>query len=195
MTAAPPLVKVDAVIAAIQRLAGEKARCFVAIDGRCAAGKTALAREIADAMPCNVICMDDFYLPFDQRTEALNKTPGGNMDFERMRQEVVHPLMLGFPFNYRAYACKIDALLQPRQVEPCAINVIEGMYAMHPSLGMAYDLKIFMEVEPALQRKRILEREGKALAQTFFQRWIPMGDRYFESFRILERCDFQCIFP
>ena len=57
---------------------------LIAIDGRCAAGKTTLAEKIQSSMECNVIHMDDFYLPFSERTEEKMTRPGGNMDFERL---------------------------------------------------------------------------------------------------------------
>ena len=36
---------------------------ILAIDGRCASGKTTLAGELQKRQACNVIHLDDFYLP------------------------------------------------------------------------------------------------------------------------------------
>ena len=64
--------------ALLRRLQGEKRRPFlVAIDGRCAAGKTTLAGELQAALGCNVVHMDDFYLPFSRRTAERMARPGG----------------------------------------------------------------------------------------------------------------------
>ena len=35
---------------------------LVAIDGRCASGKSTLAKDLQKQLDCNVIHMDDFYL-------------------------------------------------------------------------------------------------------------------------------------
>ena len=41
---------------------------ILAIDGRCGAGKTTLAHWIQENTGCNVVSVDDFYLPLAQRT-------------------------------------------------------------------------------------------------------------------------------
>ena len=41
---------------------------LVAIDGRCASGKSTLAKDLQKQLDCNVIHMDDFYLQPHQRT-------------------------------------------------------------------------------------------------------------------------------
>ena len=42
---------------------------IIAIDGRCAAGKTTLAARLAKELGGDVIHMDDFFLPLELRTE------------------------------------------------------------------------------------------------------------------------------
>jgi uridine kinase len=53
------------------RLVQKETGCpfLVAIDGRCASGKTTLAGKLRSALKCNVVHMDNFYLPFAKRTE------------------------------------------------------------------------------------------------------------------------------
>jgi len=51
-----------------------------------------------------------------------------------------------------------------------------------------YDLRVFLEVDEEIQKKRILEREGEK-AELFFTRWIPLEKRYFEAFQIKEKSD------
>lgn len=59
------------------RLVQKEARgsFLVAIDGRCASGKTTLAGKLRSALKCNVVHMDDFYLPFAKRTEDRMAQP------------------------------------------------------------------------------------------------------------------------
>ncbi len=62
----------------LQALEGQTGRVkTVAIDGRCAAGKTTLAQALADATGGGVIHMDDFFLPTGLRTAARLEEPGG----------------------------------------------------------------------------------------------------------------------
>ena len=84
---------------------------LVAIDGRCASGKTTLAGNLRSALECNVVHMDDFYLPFSKRTEERMAQPGGNMDFDRLLFEVLRPLKSGTNASYRPYDCHEDRFL------------------------------------------------------------------------------------
>ena len=58
-------VQIQNIISEItERLNIEEGRVkVIAIDGRCASGKTTLARELAERLGAGVIHMDDFFLP------------------------------------------------------------------------------------------------------------------------------------
>ena len=56
---------------------------IIAIDGRCAAGKTTLAARLAKELGGDVIHMDDFFLPPALRTQERRSEPGGNVHYER----------------------------------------------------------------------------------------------------------------
>ena len=45
----------------IQRLQKDKERVLIAIDGRCASGKTTLANRLQEELVCEVIHMDSFF--------------------------------------------------------------------------------------------------------------------------------------
>ena len=69
----------------------DKASMLIAIDGRCAAGKTTLAALLKKEINCNIIHMDDFFLRREQRTLERMQEPGGNVDYERVLREVMVP--------------------------------------------------------------------------------------------------------
>ena len=75
----------EAVLAAARLLAGGAAPALLAIDGRCGSGKSTLAAWLAEQLPCNLVHMDDFYLPMDRRRPDWAEHPGANMDFARLR--------------------------------------------------------------------------------------------------------------
>lgn len=161
---------------------------LVAIDGNCTAGKTTLAAALEEIYECNVFHMDDFFLRPEQRTsERLNEI-GGNVDYERFREEVLLPLKAGEPFSYQPYDCHSLRLKDPVWVFPKKLNIIEGSYSLHPSFSDPYDLTIFLRVSPEIQQQRILERPV-FLHKRFFEEWIPMEQRYFDGFSIPEKCD------
>ena len=72
----------------IEREAQDKDSFIVAIDGRCASGKTTVATALAGLLNANLIHMDDFFLRKEQRTPERLATPGENIDHERFLEEV-----------------------------------------------------------------------------------------------------------
>lgn len=172
----------------IDELMSQKEQVIAAIDGNCTAGKTTLARKLAEVYDCNVFHMDDFFLRPEQRTPERYAEVGGNVDYERFMEEVLIPLKTGKAFSYRPFDCAAFTLTQPVEVMPKKLNIIEGTYSHHPHFGNSYDLKIFLTVPPEVQRQRILERPA-FLHKRFFEEWIPMEDQYFENVHISVKCD------
>lgn len=175
--------------AAIRTLWTKKPHLTVAIDGRCAAGKTTLAAQLMEKTGCNVLHMDYFFLRPEQRTPERLHTPGGNVDYERFLQEALLPLREGAAFSYRPYDCHKQALTDPVFVTSQPINIVEGSYSCHPALWKHYDLTIFLTVDPDEQLRRILARNGDACAIRFQEKWIPLEERYFQEWDIPARCD------
>ncbi len=161
----------------------------VAIDGRCAAGKTTLAEQLRELLGCNVIHADSFFPRPEQRNaERLNEF-GGNFDRERLLAEVMLPLKRGKPFSYRPFSCKTQSLVGEIHVEPNEVTVIEGSYSCHPALWEYYGLRVFLTVDPTEQLKRIERRNGADSLAVFRERWIPLEEKYFAVLNIAERCD------
>lgn len=152
----------------------------VAIDGRCGSGKTSLARLAQQILPCNVIHMDDFYLPPKKRDPNWMHIPGGNMDFQRFLKEVLIPAESGRPIYYRPYDCRSgapgDAVFLPSNF----LTVVEGSYALHPLLAPHYDVKIFMTCSQDEQHRRLKRREGDHIA-AYESRWIPLEEQYLQQ--------------
>ncbi|MFA7672857.1 MAG: hypothetical protein WCY62_03275 [Clostridia bacterium] len=160
----------------------------IAIDGMCTSGKSELASLIHSLYDCNIIHMDDFFLrPYQRTCERLIR-PGGNIDYERFKDEVIVNLDHAAGFVYYAYDCQTGKLNEKKN-KPGKMNVIEGSYSMHPYFGGAYDIKIFMETARENQYSRILKRNGGEMLIKFKEEWIPMEDRYIRSAAIKDRCD------
>jgi len=174
----------------IETLRLQKKRLLIAIDGRCAAGKTTLAAYLQNVYDCNVFPMDHFFLRPEQRTSERLNEPGGNVDYERFLKEVMEPLRQGGDFAYRPYACQRLDFCEAITIQESSINIVEGSYSCHPTLWDYYDLRIFLTVEPEEQLRRIIDRNGAERAVDFKDKWIPLEERYFSAFNIMERCDF-----
>lgn len=161
---------------------------IIAIEGNCTAGKTTLAAALKKEYDCNVFHMDDFFLRPEQRTAERYAQPGGNVDYERFRMEVLEKIKKESPFDYRPFDCSTFALSDEVWVQPKQLTVVEGTYCMHPYFGDVYDLKVFMSITAELQNQRILKRPA-FLHRRFFEEWIPMEQIYFDHFWIRQSCD------
>lgn len=164
---------------------------LIAIDGRCAAGKTTLAAHLKSRLNCTVFHMDDFFLRPEQRTSERLNTPGGNVDYERFRDEILEPLRNGATrIDYRAYDCKTQTLSDVIRVRRESVCIVEGSYSCHPALWDYYDLHVFLTVEAGEQMRRIRARGGEEAVKVFAERWIPLEERYFAA--CLPPCASKC---
>lgn len=162
---------------------------IIAVDGRCGAGKTTFADLLRRELDCNIIHADHFFLQRQQRTERRLAEAGSNIDYERLVEEVLKPLAAGLPFSYQIFDCKTMSLAEKICINPKRAAVVEGSYSCHPSMWNYYDLKIFMDIDKESQKNRIIRRNGKEQAEMFFNKWIPMEEKYFKAYDILNRCD------
>ena len=150
--------------------------------------KPPFAAKLAEIYDCNVFHMDDFFLRPEQRTPERFAEVGGNVDYERFKDEVLMPLKAEQYFSYRPFDCSSFTLAEPVHVMPKRLNIVEGTYSQHPYFGDPYDLKILLTVDEATQRRRILQRPA-FLHERFFEMWIPMENRYFAAVQEQKACE------
>lgn len=172
-----------------EKLSQEKKPLIIAIDGRCGSGKTYLSSLLSEQFDCNVFHMDDFFLPFKMRTSERLAQPGGNVHYERVNKEVLKVLQERKAVTYQPYLCRKREFGENIKVDFKYITIVEGSYSLHPALQQAYNYKIFMTVDSEVQYDRIRNRNGEETAQNFFDKWIPMEERYFSELNIEKQCD------
>lgn len=184
------LVIMDRILKEIEKTILQKGRITIAIDGPCASGKTTLANYLSDKIDAQVIHMDDFFLPFDMRTEKRLSQAGGNVHYERFADEVVNVIKNGKSFKYGVFDCHTGNVINSEPISPLKNIIIEGSYSLHPEISDdIYDLKIFLEVDGETQLERILNRNGAEALKVFKSKWIPLENKYFEEFDIKSKCD------
>ncbi len=178
---------VDEILTEIDIILKTKESVIVAIDGRCASGKTTLASKLQEKLNCNVIHLDDFFLRPEQRTEERFAEIGGNIDYERFTEEVITPLKTNKAFEYRPFDCHTLDFKSAVRVVPNKITVIEGSYSCHSFFGKYYDINLFLDAEKDLQLERIKNRNGEDALKIFVDKWIPLEERYFEKIKPIWR--------
>lgn len=154
---------------------------LVAVDGRCAAGKTTFAARCAQVFPCNVFHMDDFFLPPEKRTGERLSQPGGNVDWERCAEQVFEPVSRGGAASVRRYDCASGTLGAAVDYPPRRLNLVEGSYSLHPQLARYSAVKVFLTCSSKAQRARLERRETPESLKQFKKRWIPLEERYFKG--------------
>ena len=166
---------------------------MIAIDGRSGSGKTTLAEFLAEKYDANVFHMDDFFLQSHQRTEERLSETGGNIDYERFREEVLIPLWYGDPVVYRPFNCKIMEIDKDKEqvIKPKRINIIEGSYSQHPYFGEPYQLRVFLDIDEESQFENISARTGgdNEIMEKFRNEWIPKEEEYIKANDLEEKAD------
>ncbi|MFR1517517.1 MAG: uridine kinase [Clostridia bacterium] len=166
----------------------KKGGCVIAIDGNSGAGKSTFAMRLAAASGAALFHMDDFFLPPELRTPERLEKPGGNIHSERFLEEIIQGISSGKDFIYHVFSCN-DFSYTEKKAFYAPVNIIEGVYSMHPAWQDRLDLKVFMQIAPEVQQERILHRNGEEMLKKFTDRWIPMENRYFDFCKIREICD------
>ena len=163
--------------------------CFIAIDGRCASGKTTLAAILKEKTGCPVVHLDDFFLRPVQRTPERFAEPGGNVDRERLLEEVIQPLEEQKDAVFQKFDCSVMELGEMITIPNAPMIVFEGSYSLHPALRDHFHLKIFMDVDSKDQLDRIEKRNGPEKRKVFEARWIPLEETYFSHYQISDCAD------
>jgi len=173
----------------IDEILSQKGIICIAIDGDCTSGKTTLAKSISEKYGCEVVHMDDFFLPFEKRSEERYNEPGGNFHYERFIEEVLPNLNSKKEFSYGIFDCSVGKVTENKAIPENRVRLVEGSYSMHPKLSSAYDLKIFLSIDKKLQLKRIKERDGEEYLPAFIEKWIPFEKKYQSFYNIKENAD------
>lgn len=129
-----------------------------------------------------------FFLQDYQRTEKRLIEVGGNVDYERFKEEVLDNIIYKKDVNYRIFNCANRKIKNGVIIPYKRLNIIEGSYCLHPYFGQPYDLKIFMDINNEDQIENIRKRNGEEKLIRFKEEWIPKENSYFDKFNIKEGC-------
>ena len=178
---------VEAVIA-LRNVDFTKNHIVISIDGNSASGKSTLAENLANLLNAETVHCDDFFLPQEMRSEERLNEIGGNIHYERLKEEVIDKLRKPAVISYKSYNCQSGDFKNKFLMNKKVI-IIEGAYSSHPYFENYADFKIFLKVDEETQKKRILKRNGEEMLKRFINEWIPKENKYFNEFKIEEKAD------
>ncbi len=162
---------------------------IIAIDGRCASGKTTMADMLAEITGAGVIHTDDFFLPMELRTAERMNEPGGNVHYERILEEVIPNLAKADAFSYGRFDCSQMTISGERNIVAGKLKIVEGAYSCHPQLGNYMNLRVFNDVKSEEQLARICRRDGENAVKSYRERWIPMEEKYLEAYQVKDKAN------
>lgn len=170
---------VTKILSAIDNALNHKDNILIAIEGRCCSGKTTLSEKLKNIYHSIVIYhTDDFFLPPERKTPKRLAERGGNIDYEALKH-LITSIKSGVAFEYKKYDC--HSLSYTTHISsPASINVIEGVYSMHPTLIDEYDLILYLDIDKQTQLKRLVSRtKDKVILNKYLNEWIPLENIYF----------------
>lgn len=160
---------------------------ILAIEGGAASGKSTLAAELGNYFQAPVISMDEFVLPPALRTPERFSEPGGNIHYERFDAQVAAPIREGKPFSYQVFDCSKMDFGGEKEIPAGSILIVEGVYSLHPCYRDIFNLRLFLQTDPATQDQRLRAR-GDWLYRRFQQDWLPMEQAYYNAFHPEKIC-------
>ena len=181
--------KYPALIKFIERIESTP-KCVVVIDGDSGSGKSTLASILGEVFDANVYHADDYFLPFERKTPERLSEPGGNLDRERLFEEIITPLKEGRRVRYRKYNCAKGEVGEWIETDDGKISIIEGVYSMHPDLYLEGAVYVVLTIDSELQKNRILNRNGEYILSRYEKEWIPLEKHYFSVLAPAARADF-----
>jgi uridine kinase len=180
----------------------------VAIDGPDAAGTTTLTDELAAGLKARgreVIraSIDGFHRPRAERYRRGADSPEGyyrdSFDHDALRAELLDPLgpdgsseFRTAVFNFRTDFPRPE---DSSRAAPDAVLLLDGVFLLRPELRDAWDLRIFVRVEPAETLRRALARDvelfgsPEEVERRYRTRYLSGQQLYLEEARPLDAAD------
>lgn len=162
---------IDRIVALIVDRGGRRSR--VAVDGLTAAGKTSLGHELARRIaergrPAFRATLDDFKRPWAE-AHRYDRVSGEGYYRNAFDLAAIRRLVLdsaGPDGDGRVALCSIDPLTQvdhsalTTTMPDDAVLVVDGVFACRPELDPAWDLRIWVDVDPELSVARGTRRDA-----------------------------------
>jgi uridine kinase len=189
-----PAAAVLVAAAASHALARMGGAVVVAIDGRGGAGKSTLAGAVAEIVGAAVVPSDDFFAAEIPASEWDRRSPaeraGDAIDWKRLRQEALEPLLAGKPARWRSFDFRArrpdgsyPASAELTACVPAPVILLDGAYSSRPELADLVSLSVLVEAPAPVREARLRAREEDAFLREWHERWDPAEAHYFEQVR------------
>jgi uridine kinase len=181
----------DGVVGEILRALGDGVRPVVGITGPAGAGKSTLAGRLA-AEASGIVVSTDEYLPDYELVPEAERDLPEHADLPLLASHLAS-LRAGEPAEVPVWSFHAHRRVDARVVQPPESGpvIVEGLFALHASLGDAVDLRVFVEAPAEVRwaRWEAIEQRGERglgvdAAHAFFHEVAdPTYARYAPDYR------------
>jgi uridine kinase len=158
---------------------------LIAIDGHSAAGKTSLAKALAQSFSdVATVHVDDFYrvMKHDER-KRLDAKGGYEFyyDWQRLGRDVLEPLRQGQVGQYQRYDWTKNQLSdEVIEIQPNGVVVVEGCYAARPELRHYYHATLLVETSAEKRLER--QRKRANASNEWLEKWDAAEQYYMKHY-------------
>ncbi|WP_251150793.1 (d)CMP kinase [Cellulosimicrobium sp. Marseille-Q4280] len=151
---------------------------LVVVDGPAGSGKTTLAAQLGEALPAQVLHMDDLYEGWRGLEPAWARLDGW----------VLAPLASGRPGRYRRFDWGRDTFAEWHDVPPAPFLVVEGCGAARLEADAVAALRVWVEAPDDVRLRRGLDRDGEE-SRDHWLAWMTAEREHYARNRTRERAD------
>lgn len=145
----------------------------VVIDGRSGAGKTTLARMVAQRWPVagrpQLVALDSLYPGWDGLDDGV----------ERALHDILRPHARGLLSTWRRWDWEQEAEAEAYAVDPALGVILEGSGALNPATARLADVRVWVESPDEVRKRRALTRDGDTF-RPHWERWAAQEVRHLE---------------
>lgn len=172
-------------------IVGEHGRAIVGVTGAVGSGKSRLAERVAsDPARPGVIVPTDAYLPDYEVVAFEERDLPEHAHLDELAAHLAD-LREGRPADIPVWSFDVHRRTGSSRVEPAAVVVVEGLFALHASVRDHLDVAVFVEAprEHRLERMLARERAGERgwsvehAAEHFAEVAEPIFERHAGAYR------------
>ncbi|MFB9309086.1 uridine kinase [Agromyces hippuratus] len=178
------MVDTDTVLEFVEVARAEAGRrIVVGVSGYCGAGKSTLARSLAEHTDIVRLRGDDF---LDPARSHRRSSDWDGVERVRLADEVLRPFHEGRGGAFRPYDWNLGCLGDPRPLPTAEVIVVDLIGLFHPETVNLLDVRIWMDLDLATAAERGKARDdalGRSHARLWDEVWVPNDRDFAERFR------------
>jgi uridine kinase len=150
----------------------------IAIDGRAGAGKSTLARRLAERIDVPIVQLEQLYPGWE----------GLQAGIDLLVEAVLVPLSAGRIAQVPRYDWLVSRFIEPWPLEHPELVIVEGVGAGARAAAAFASLLVWLELDAGLRKQRALARDGE-IFRPHWSRWAEQEDVLLAREQTPERAD------